>query len=228
MDDVFLLRFYVTSFFIFFIGTFKKQGRAAIFVAVRVLFYRRNDYLCRNQIQMLMDTMFYRKTDRLFLITLIERDDGTKKKQVLAETTNEACLQAENDFVGSVWSSRAEWGRHMERECPLVWIGEDSLVPGVQDYRYSVQLLDVSRKQLQPIGLQKGHQAHLERKFWVKKNPTDFGGDSSHSTSSIALVRTILGSVEFSRFLYSLHFPHGLASLRFCQIVSKSSVNTLP
>lgn len=55
-----------------------------------------------------MDTMFYRKTDRLFLITLIERDDGTKKKQVLAKTTNEACLQAENDFVGSVWSSRAE------------------------------------------------------------------------------------------------------------------------
>lgn len=67
-----------------------------------------NYYLCGNQIQMLMDTMFYRKTDRLFLITLIERDDGTKKKQVLAKTADEACLQAENDFVGSVWPSRAE------------------------------------------------------------------------------------------------------------------------
>ena len=67
-----------------------------------------NYYLCGNQIQMLMDTMFYRKTDRLFLITLIERDDGTKKKQVLEKTADEACLQAENDFVGSVWSSRAE------------------------------------------------------------------------------------------------------------------------
>lgn len=55
-----------------------------------------------------MDTMFYRKTDRLFLITLIERDDGTKKKQVLEKAADEACLQAENDFVGSLWSSRAE------------------------------------------------------------------------------------------------------------------------
>ena len=57
---------------------------------------------------MLMDTMFYRKTDRLFLITLIERDDGTKKKQVLAKTADEACLQAENNFAGSLWSSCAE------------------------------------------------------------------------------------------------------------------------
>lgn len=55
-----------------------------------------------------MDTMFYKKTDALFLITLIERDDGTKKKQVLEKTADEACLQAKNDFVGGVWTSRAE------------------------------------------------------------------------------------------------------------------------
>lgn len=55
-----------------------------------------------------MDTMFYKKTEALFLITLIERDDGTKKKQVLEKTADEACLQAENDFVGGVWTSRTE------------------------------------------------------------------------------------------------------------------------
>lgn len=55
-----------------------------------------------------MDTMFYRKTDALFLITLIERDDGTKKKQALEKTADEACLQAKNDFVGGVWTSRTE------------------------------------------------------------------------------------------------------------------------
>lgn len=55
-----------------------------------------------------MDTMFFKKTDRLFLFTLIERDDGTKKKQVVETATDAARLQAENGFVGGVWSSRAE------------------------------------------------------------------------------------------------------------------------
>lgn len=57
---------------------------------------------------LVMDTMFYKKTDALFLITLIERDDGTKKKQALEKTADAARLQAENGFVGGLRSSGSE------------------------------------------------------------------------------------------------------------------------
>ena len=39
-----------------------------------------------------MDTLFFKKKESLYIITLKERDDGTKK-QVLEKTATVACLQ---------------------------------------------------------------------------------------------------------------------------------------
>lgn len=49
-----------------------------------------------------MDTGFFKKADNLFLITLIERDDGTKK-QVLEKTAHCPSFQEKNDVVCSMW-----------------------------------------------------------------------------------------------------------------------------
>lgn len=40
-----------------------------------------------------MDTLFFKKTESLFIISLNQRDDGAKKKQVLEKTAAMACLQ---------------------------------------------------------------------------------------------------------------------------------------